>query len=103
MGPGHSYEIFSLIKLDQLSQSEANSEVNYETLYAAGVATKQKQANMYKPVVKVVGGGDPEAVIPKGLTVKAHAFTATAKAAIEAAGGTCVYLSKTTQEVLEMA
>ena len=42
---------------------------------------------------KVVGGGDLTA---KKLTVKAHAFTASAREAIEAAGGSCVVLSKTT-------
>ena len=31
----------------------------------------------------------------KGLTVKAHAFTASARAAIEGNGGTCVVLPKT--------
>jgi hypothetical protein len=42
---------------------------------------------------KVVGGGD--ALTAKGLTVKAHAFTASARAAIEGNGGTCVVLPKT--------
>jgi len=46
---------------------------------------------------KVVGGGDLTA---KGLTVKAHAFTASAKEAIEANGGNCVVLSKTTHTPL---
>ena len=41
---------------------------------------------------KVVGGG---ALTAKGLTVKAHAFTSTARAAIEGNGGTCVVLPKT--------
>lgn len=36
----------------------------------------------------------------KGLTVKAHAFTASAKEAIEANGGNCVVLSKTTHTPL---
>ena len=38
-------------------------------------------------------GGD--ALTAKGLTVKAHAFTASARAAIEGNGGTCVVLPKT--------
>ena len=38
---------------------------------------------------------------PAGLTVKAHAFTGSARAAIEGAGGKCVELSKTTQEPVE--
>ena len=36
-----------------------------------------------------------EALTTKGLTVKAHAFTASARAAIEGNGGTCVVLPKT--------
>jgi len=39
--------------------------------------------------IKVLGRGD----IAKKLTVKAHAFSATAKTKIEAAGGTCEVLS----------
>ena len=39
--------------------------------------------------------------MPAGLTVKAHAFTGSARAAIEGAGGKCVELSKTTQEPVE--
>lgn len=42
---------------------------------------------------KVVGG--PEAFTAKGLTVKAHAFTTSARGAIESNGGTCVVLPKT--------
>ena len=42
---------------------------------------------------KVVGG--PEEFTAKGLTIKAHAFTASARAAIEGNGGTCVVLPKT--------
>ena len=46
-------------------------------------------------IYKVVGS---DGAVPAGLTVKAHAFTKSASAAIEAAGGKCVLLSKTTQE-----
>ena len=37
----------------------------------------------------------PEPLTAKGLTIKAHAFSGTARAAIEANGGTCVVLPKT--------
>jgi hypothetical protein len=40
--------------------------------------------------------------LDKPLTVLAHGFTASAAAAIEAAGGKCVLLSPTTNEVVEM-
>ena len=55
--------------------------------------------------VKVIGCNDenrePVKLTAKGLTVKAHAFTGSARAAIEGAGGKCVELSKTTQEPVE--
>ena len=57
---------------------DAGSEVTPETLKVAGLATR-------KHPVKVLGRGD----ISTKLTVRAHAFSATAKEKIEAAGGTC--------------
>jgi large subunit ribosomal protein L15 len=54
-----------------------DGEVTPEALYAHGLAHKGKP-------VKVLARGD----IDKALTVKAHAFSAAAKAKIEAAGGT---------------
>ena len=52
------------------------AEVTPETLKAAGLATR-------KHPVKILGNGD----LSKKLTVKAHAFSATAREKIEAAGG----------------
>jgi large subunit ribosomal protein L15 len=54
-----------------------DGEVSPAQLYAHGLAHKGAK-------VKVLGRGE----IDKALTVKAHAFSATAKAKIEAAGGT---------------
>jgi len=56
---------------------DAGAEVTPETLQAAGLATR-------KHPVKILGNGD----ISKKLTVKAHAFSASAREKIEAAGGT---------------
>ena len=53
-----------------------DGEVSPAELYAHGLAHKGAK-------VKVLGRGE----IDKALTVKAHAFSATAKAKIEAAGG----------------
>ena len=94
-GPGHQNEVFSLIKLEQLSGCDANAEVDFASLLAAGQVTKKKY-----DVVKVVGSAG-DVSVPAGLTVKAHAFTGSARAAIEGAGGKCVELSKTTQEPVE--
>ena len=56
---------------------EAGAEVTPETLKDAGLATRSTP-------VKILGNGD----LSKKLTVKAHAFSATAREKIEGAGGT---------------
>lgn len=109
-GPGHSKTVYGLIKvrclgevdnpvpcpphaaavppshaqLDYLNGMEDNSEVTYEALLDSGAMTKVKPR-----LVKVVGSGELKA---KGLVVKAHAFTATAREAITAQGGECVVI-----------
>ncbi|MGK2932139.1 MAG: 50S ribosomal protein L15 [Solirubrobacterales bacterium] len=57
---------------------EAGAEVTPETLKDAGLATRSTP-------VKILAKGE----ITKGLTVRAHGFSATAKEKIEAAGGSC--------------
>jgi large subunit ribosomal protein L15 len=57
---------------------DAGAEVTPETLRAAGLAKRTHP-------VKVLARGE----LSKKLTVRAHAFSATAKEKIEAAGGTC--------------
>lgn len=57
---------------------EAGAEVTPESLKAVGLATRSHP-------VKVLGSGE----ITKGLTVRAHGFSASAKEKIEAAGGSC--------------
>jgi large subunit ribosomal protein L15 len=57
---------------------KANDEVSPESLRAAGLAKRHDP-------VKVLARGE----ISKKLNVRAHAFSATAKEKIEAAGGTC--------------
>ena len=94
-GPGHTNEVYSLIKLEQLSGCAANAEVDFAALLEAGQVTKKN-----KKIVKVVGSAG-DVSVPAGLKVKAHGFTGSARAAIEGAGGTCVTLSKTTQEPVE--
>jgi large subunit ribosomal protein L15 len=66
---------------DLEARFEAGAEVTPETLRAAGLAKRRHP-------VKVLGRGE----ISKGLTVRAHAFSASAKQKIEAAGGTCEVL-----------
>jgi large subunit ribosomal protein L15 len=58
---------------------EAGSEVTLELMKANGLATRRDVP------VKVLAKGE----ITKALTVHAHAFSASARERIEAAGGTC--------------
>ncbi len=61
---------------------EANAEVTPETLAAKGLATRKDVP------VKVLARGE----LTKPLLVRAHGFSASARAAIEAAGGTVTTL-----------
>jgi large subunit ribosomal protein L15 len=63
---------------DLEARFEAGAEVTPESLKAAGLATRRDP-------VKILGKGE----ISTKLTVRAHAFSATAKEKIEGAGGTC--------------
>jgi len=93
-GPGHTKKIYGLVKLSMLNTQPEGSTVDYAALIESKAATKDKFK--LKKVVSSPGG-----LTVKGLTVKAHAFTESAKAAIEGNGGTCVLLSPTTQLPLE--
>jgi large subunit ribosomal protein L15 len=62
---------------DLEARFDAGAEVTPESLRAAGLATRRHP-------VKVLGRGE----ITKKLTVRAHAFSATAREKIEGAGGT---------------
>ncbi len=63
---------------DLEARFEAGDEVTPDTLRAAGLAKRRHP-------VKVLARGD----LTKKLTVRVHAFSATAKQKIEEAGGTC--------------
>ena len=64
---------------DLEARFESGAEVTPDTLKAAGLATRKGVP------VKVLGQGE----ISKPLTVRAHAFSASAREKIEASGGTC--------------
>jgi large subunit ribosomal protein L15 len=70
---------FTIINVGQLAGLPANSEVTLESLMAAGIVTTNDGP------LKVLGDGE----IYVALNVKAAAYTASAKAKIEAAGGSC--------------
>jgi large subunit ribosomal protein L15 len=70
-------ETFAIVNLASLAAFDAGSEVNPDTL-------REKGLIRHKGQVKVLAEGD----LDKALTVKAHAFSASAKEKIEKAGGT---------------
>ncbi len=69
---------YALIKLDTLDQFDAGSRISPETLKEKGFLRKNEMQ------VKVLGNGE----VTKAVTVAAHKFTRSARAKIEAAGGT---------------
>lgn len=76
------YQGLNLDKLQLLvDEKKIKGTVDFETLVDLGLAGKNE-------LVKILGGGELKAK----LIVTAHKFTATAKAAIEAAGGEAVTL-----------
>lgn len=66
--------VFEILNLNQLGKFSGT--VGPEDMAKAGLVGKGAQ-------IKILGRGDA----PKGLTVKAHKFSETAKAALEKAGG----------------
>lgn len=89
--------VYTLIKLEQLNEVAEGTTVDFATLESSGVATK---ANKGITIQKVVGNGE---LSTKGLTVRAHAFTESARSAIEGNGGTCVVLSPSRHIPIEEA
>jgi large subunit ribosomal protein L15 len=67
---------YAVVNLDTLERLDAGTEVDPGTLRSRGLVAKQG-------LVKVLGRGS----LTKALTVRAHAFSAAAVTAIEAAGG----------------
>jgi large subunit ribosomal protein L15 len=71
---------YTIINVDNLANLTPSSEVTLESLMVLGIVTQNDGS------LKILGRG--EISIP--LTVHAKAFSAGAKAKIEAAGGTCI-------------
>lgn len=76
----HFRKEYAVVNLSQLSAFEAGTVVDYETLLYNGLVKEVKNA----VGLKVLGNGE----LTVALTVKAAKFSATAKEAIEKAGGT---------------
>jgi len=69
---------YSTVKVGTLNAFDAGSEVTPEKLVEAGIVKSLKNP------IKILADGD----IDRSLTVRANKFTASARAKIEAAGGT---------------
>ena len=75
------YKPINLSTLEELAAKGNLAEVNLDTLVAAGFVSGKDR-------VKILGNG----TLSKALAVTAHAFSASAEAAIVAAGGSVVKL-----------
>ena len=69
---------YALVNLGQMEVFDAGQSVDVDALLKSGLVSKVRDG------VKVLADGD----LTKALNVKAHKFSAAAKAKIEAAGGT---------------
>lgn len=76
----HFRKVYAIVNLSAFEGFEAGAVVDFETLYSAGLIKEVKNA----VGLKVLGNGE----IKVALTVKANKFSASAKEAIEKAGGT---------------
>ena len=68
---------YAVVNISKLRRFDDGSTVNAESLVAAGLVRAGEE-------VKVLGTGD----LNRNLTVEAHAFSSSARSAIEAKGGT---------------
>ena len=76
-----AFKAVNVATLQALSEKLGVKEFDVDTLIAAGIASKGE-------LVKVLGNGD----ITAAVQVKAHAFSASAKSKIEAAGGNAIVI-----------
>ena len=82
----HFKVVYAVVNLEQLNAFEAGAVVDYDTLWANGLIKSVKNA----AGLKVLGSGE----LKVALTVKADKFSASAKEAIEKAGGTAELIGK---------
>ncbi|HEY4566943.1 50S ribosomal protein L15 [Planococcaceae bacterium Storch 2/2-2] len=68
---------YTVVNIETLNQFDEGTEVTPELLIELGVVSKERSG------IKILGNGE----LTKKLTVKAHKFSASAKEAIEKAGG----------------
>ncbi len=72
-------KVFAPVNVAALERFDTGAEITPEGLRAAGLVNGRWDG------IKLLGGGD----LTRALQVRAHAFSASARAKIEAAGGSC--------------
>lgn len=77
------YKAINLALLETLAEAKGLQKIGLEELRAAGFINRRQ-------LVKILANG----AVNRALTVEAHAFSAAAQAAIEAAGGSVVKIEK---------
>ena len=75
--------VYTPVNINSLDRFEDGAEVTVEALRKAGLA------NGKDVKIKILGQG---AAVNRRLNIQAHAFSASARAKIEAAGGTCTVI-----------
>jgi large subunit ribosomal protein L15 len=71
---------YSIVNVNNLGRFESGTQVTPDALVAMGLITKAEGNGL----VKILGNGE----VNRALTVRAHKFSTSARAKIEAAGGT---------------
>ncbi len=74
-----SKTVYHVVNIGALNEFDEGTEVTPDMLARVGLARGRSDG------VKILGGGE----LKKKLVVRAHAFSASARAKIEAAGGRC--------------
>ncbi len=85
-------KVYEVVNISKLSRFADGSKVGAETLVEAGLARGDEQ-------IKILGTGR----LKRKLTVEAHAFSNSAREAIEKAGGTATVIGKPEAEETEPA
>jgi large subunit ribosomal protein L15 len=82
LGNGHPAfrDVYTIIKVEDLELFEADTQVGPEKLVEVGMITPAEGRGL----IKILGNGE----IDRALTVRAHKFSESARAKIEASGGT---------------
>src|SRR5689334_21790940 len=73
-------DVYTIINVEDLDVFEADTHVSPETLVTSGLMTPAEGRGL----IKILGNGE----IDRALTVHAHKFSESARAKIEASGGT---------------